>query len=201
MEVYVDDLLVKSKELAQHLQDLREAFGVLRKYKMKLNPVKCTFGVGSGKFLGFVVSKKGIEASPEKIQALLDMRAPKILNETQQLAGRVATLSRFIARSMEKCLPFFRMLRKIHSWNEKCDEAFEKLKQHLASPPLLRQPERGDILLAYLAASPQVVSAVLVKEEGAVQHPVYYMSWALRGAEMKYPCVELLTFALVTAAR
>lgn len=83
MEVYVDDLLVKSKELAQHLRDLREAFGVLRRYKMKLNIIKCAFGVDSGKFMWFIVSKRGIEASPKKIKVILDMKPLRNLNETQ----------------------------------------------------------------------------------------------------------------------
>ncbi|XP_042973096.1 uncharacterized protein LOC122304898 [Carya illinoinensis] len=171
MEVYVDDLLAKSKEPAQHLGDLRTTFGILCRYKMGLNPSKCDFGVQSGKFLGFIVSERGIEASPDKIEALINMKPPNNLNKTQRLAGRVATLGRFIARSIDKCLPFFQVLQKVHPWNEQCDKAFEKLKQYLANPPLLKRPEKGDVLYAYLAVSPHAVSTVLVKEEEAMQHP------------------------------
>ncbi|XP_042962726.1 uncharacterized protein LOC122297003 [Carya illinoinensis] len=92
MEVYVDDLLVKSKEPAQHLVDLRTAFEVLRHYKMRLNPWKCAFEVQSRKFLGFIVSERGIEASLDKIEAITNMKPPKNLNKTQRLAGRVAAL-------------------------------------------------------------------------------------------------------------
>ena len=81
MEVYVDDMLVKSQATKDHVADLKETFATLRKYKMKLNTTKCAFGVTSGKFLGFMVSERGIEANPEKIQALEHMRPPKIVKE------------------------------------------------------------------------------------------------------------------------
>ena len=81
MEVYVDDMLIKSKEELTHLDDLRETFATLRQYQMKLNPSKCAFGVVLGKFLGFMVSQKGIEANPEKVRALLDMASPKTVKE------------------------------------------------------------------------------------------------------------------------
>ena len=76
MEVYVDDMLVKSIEAEEHIKDLQEAFGTLRKHRMKLNPTKCAFGVASGKFLGFMVTQRGIEANPKKIRAILDMKHP-----------------------------------------------------------------------------------------------------------------------------
>jgi hypothetical protein len=75
MEVYVDDMLMKSAKSISHVHDLREAFGVLKQYGMKLNPAKCAFGVSSKKFLGYMVSCRGIEANPEKIQAILEMQS------------------------------------------------------------------------------------------------------------------------------
>ncbi|XP_042944810.1 uncharacterized protein LOC122278690 [Carya illinoinensis] len=168
---------------------------------MRLNPAKCAYRVQSEKVLGFIVSERGIEASPNKIKAILNMKPPKNLNETQRLAGRVASLRRFISRSTYKCLPFFQVLWKVHPWNEQCDEAFKKLKVYLASPPLLKQPEQGDVLYAYLAVSLNAVSTVLVKEGEAAQHRVYYVSRALKGAEARYPQIELLAFALVTVAK
>ena len=110
MEVYVDDMLVKSIREEEHIKDLQEAFRTLRKHRMKLNPTKCTFGVASGKFLGFMVTQRGIEANPEKIKAILGMKHPSNKKEVQQLTGRVAALSRFISKSAERCLPFFKVL-------------------------------------------------------------------------------------------
>ena len=110
MEVYVDDMLVKNKKDEDHLTNLKETFQRLRRYNMKLNPTKCVFGVSSGKFLGFMVSQRGIEANPDKIKAILDMSPPKTVKEVQSLTGKADTLNRFVLRSTDKCLPFFRTL-------------------------------------------------------------------------------------------
>ncbi|KAL0409949.1 UNVERIFIED_CONTAM: Retrovirus-related Pol polyprotein from transposon opus [Sesamum latifolium] len=117
VEVYVDDMLVKSKKAADHVKDLEETFSVLRKYKLKLNPAKCAFGVQGGRFLGFMVTQREIEANPLKIRAIIDMKAPTCLNEAQRLTGRIAALSRFISKSAEKSLPFFKTLRKARHLN------------------------------------------------------------------------------------
>ena len=111
MEVYVNDMLVKSKRMKDHITDLDEAFKILKQYNMKLNPSKCAFGVSSGKFLGFMVSQRGIEANLEKIQALLDMESSKSIREVQRLTGRVVALNQFFSRATDKCLPFFKILR------------------------------------------------------------------------------------------
>ena len=123
IKVYVDDMLVKSKTTADHVAHLANAFVVLRKYRMKLNTLKCSFRVASGKFLGFMVNHRGIEASPEKIEALIDMRSPSKMKEVQSLTGRVAALSRFISRATGKCLPFFDSLKgnKRFLWADKCE--------------------------------------------------------------------------------
>ena len=81
IEVYVDDMLVKSKRAEMHLDDLRETFDTLRNYQMRLNPAKCVFGVSSGKFLRFMVSQQGIEANPEKVKAILNMTSPRSVIE------------------------------------------------------------------------------------------------------------------------
>ena len=104
---------------------------------MKLNPTKCVFGVGVGKFLGFIVNQRGIEANPEKIKALVEMKTPKSIKDVQRLTGRVAALNRFVSRAMDRCLPFFKILRKAFEWSEECDKAFKELKSYPGSPLLL----------------------------------------------------------------
>ncbi|GKV41376.1 hypothetical protein SLEP1_g48919 [Rubroshorea leprosula] len=99
LEVYVDDIVVKSLKAENHLADLEETFNNLRKNRMRLNPAKCIFGVESGKFLGFMVSRKGIEVNPEKIRAIAEMEPPKLVKDIQRLTGRVAALHRFISSS------------------------------------------------------------------------------------------------------
>ena len=111
MEVYVDDMLVKSREAKTHLTDLQEAFDTLRRYKMKLNLAKCLFGVSSGKFLGFMVSRRGIEVNPENAKVILDMISPKTVKKVQRLTRRVAALNKFISKATDKCLLFFKVLR------------------------------------------------------------------------------------------
>ncbi|KAL0395078.1 UNVERIFIED_CONTAM: hypothetical protein Slati_4474000 [Sesamum latifolium] len=120
MEVYVDDMLVKHRQMDQHLGDLAETFNLLRKYHMKLNPAKCAFGVRSGMFLRYMVTEKGIEVNPDKIRVFQEIKPPADLNEVQRLAGRIAALSRFISLSVECTLPFFKASRrtKDFTWDE-----------------------------------------------------------------------------------
>ena len=112
MEVYIDNMLFKSLKAADHIAHLQEAFGVLRKHRMMLNPSKCIFGVCSRKSLGFLVTKHEIKANPDQIQALLAMSTPRNIHEVQQLTRRVAILNRFISKLVDKCLPFFKISRK-----------------------------------------------------------------------------------------
>ncbi|XP_056866528.1 uncharacterized protein LOC130512491 [Raphanus sativus] len=111
MEVYIDDMLVKSLRADDHLAHLKECFAILNKYGMKLNPAKCTFGVSSGEFLGYIVTQRGIEANPKQISAVLNLPSPRNCREVQRLTGRIAALNRFISRSTDKCLPFYDLLR------------------------------------------------------------------------------------------
>ena len=124
MEVYVDDMLVKSKEELAYLDDLRETLATLKQYQMKLNPSKCVFGVASGKFLGFMVSQRGIKANSEKVQAIINMVSPRTIKEVQKLTGRIAALNRFVSRVTDKCLPFFKTLKRAFSWTDECEAAF-----------------------------------------------------------------------------
>ena len=201
MEVYVDDMLVKSLDEGSHLDDLQETFETLRRYKMKLNPSKCAFGVSSGKFLGFMVSQRRIEANPDKIQTILNMEPPKNIREVQSLTGRVAALNRFVSKATDKCLPFFKVLRKAFEWTDECQKAFQDLKDYLTTAPLLSPSVQGEELYLYLAVSPHAVSSTLIKKEGKVQKPMYCTSRALRGAEGRYLLIEKLAFALITASR
>ena len=117
MEVYIDDMLVKSVEAKLHVAHLAESFQVLKNYNMKLNSTKCAFGVLVGKFLGFIVNSQGIEANPDKIKIVLDMQPPSNNKEIQRLTGRIAALSRFVSRSSDKSQPFFQVLKKAFHWD------------------------------------------------------------------------------------
>ena len=196
IQVYVDNMLVKSQREEDHLKDLEETFSTLRSYNMKLN----LFEVTAGKFLGFMVSQRGIETNLNKIKAIVKMAPPKNVKEVQNLNSKVAALNRFVSRATDKCLPFFHILKKSFEWTAECQQAFEELKAYLSSPPLLSPSQLGEELFLYLAVSPAAISTALVREEDKAQKPVYYASRAFCGVEERYPPMEKLAFALVTAA-
>ena len=108
MEVYVDDMLIKSRSLEHHLVDLGENFGVTRANKVSINLAKYTFGVANRKFLGFMLMEKGIEVNSMKCKAILEMRSSAMLKEVQRLNDRVVGLSHFMSQLVEKCLHFTR---------------------------------------------------------------------------------------------
>jgi hypothetical protein len=132
IQVYIDDVVITMRKEEALINDLKETFDNLDRYKLKLNPTKCSFGVSAGQLLGFLVSAGGIEANLEKIQAILTMGKLAKLHEVQQLTGRVAALSRFVARLGEKALPFYAPMKKSDKkfeWTEEADAAFSQLKK------------------------------------------------------------------------
>src|SRR5512133_2415487 len=203
VEAYVDDIVIKSRKAFDHAIDLQETFDSLRTAGIRLNLEKCVFGVRAGNLLGFLVSERGIEANPEKIDAIQQMKPPSSVHEVQKLAGRIAALSRFLSKAAERGLPFFKTVRGAgkFNWTPECQAAFDELKQYLQSPPVLISPPPGSELLLYLAASPVVVSAALVQETESGQKPVYFVSEALQGAKTRYIEMEKLAYALVMASR
>ena len=174
MEVYIDDMLVKSVKAELHITHLAEAFQVLKSYNMKLNPAKYAFGVSAGKFLGFIVNSRGIEANPYKIKVVLDILPPSNIKDIQRLTGRIAALSHFVSKASDKCQPFFQVLKKAFQWDAHCKEAFTALKAYLSSPPILVSLSKGELLTIYLVVSGFSTSIALVREWDRVQQPVYY---------------------------
>ncbi|XP_072064520.1 uncharacterized protein [Arachis hypogaea] len=203
IEVYVDDMVAKSTHMANHAKDLTEIFQQQRRYNMKLNQEKCAFGVQSRKFLGFMLTYRGIEANPEKCQAILNMRSPKTVKEVQQLTGRLAALARFLPRIAHRSHHFFKNLKKQEKfyWSEECEAAFTELKTILSAPPILQTPEIGKPLYLYLSITNNAISSVLVTEIGKQEHPVYFVSKSLQNAETRYPKLEKLALGLVTTTR
>jgi hypothetical protein len=169
VEVYVDDIVVKTKKRSTLEEDLTLVFDKLRATHTKLNPDKCVFGISAGKLLGFLVLYRGIEANPENIRAIEAMSPPARVKDVQKLMGSLAALSRFISRLAERVLPFFKLLRKTgpFSWTKEAEQAFQELKQHLVSLPILVAPEPEEPLYLYIAATAEAVSMVLVIERPA----------------------------------
>ena len=176
-------------------------FDTFRSYNMKLNPSKCVFEVTAGKFLGFMMSQRGIEVNLKKVRAIMELGPPKTVKEVQSLNGKTAALNRFVSKATDKCLPFFHTLRKLFEWTDECQKAFEDLKKYLSSPPLLSPSKPGEEPYPYIAVSQAAVSAALVREEEGSQRPVYFISRAFRGAKERYPRMEKLAFAIIMVVR
>ncbi|KAL0295716.1 UNVERIFIED_CONTAM: hypothetical protein Scaly_3091400 [Sesamum calycinum] len=160
MEVYIDDMLVKNRQMDQILVDLAEAFGTLRKFHMKLRPAKCAFGVRSGKFLGYMISRTH--------------------SGSQQVHFPIGRA---------KFVVFLKPYGKTKDFDsdEECQQTFQDLERYLAQLPLLTKPTPGETLYIYLTASQQTVSSVLIKEKEGHQKLIYYVSKVLHGAEQRYP--------------
>nr|GEU29668.1 reverse transcriptase domain-containing protein [Tanacetum cinerariifolium] len=206
IEVYVDDLFVKSHTEAEMLRDIGETFRTLRKINMKLNPKKCMFRAVEEMFLGYMVTLEGIRPCPDKTSAVLQLPSPRTIKEVQSLNGKLASLNRFLSKSAEKSLPLFKTLKKCikksdFHWTSEAEQAFKQLKQHLSELPLLVAPKPKEELIVYLSASYGAISAVFMTERGAVQTPVYFVSRALQGPELNYTPMEKQVMSLVFAAK
>ena len=131
IEVYIDDMVVKSKVVSEHVEDLTNIFEILREHKLRLNASKCSFGVGSGKFLSYMVTHRGIKVNPDQIKAINNLQPPRNPKEVQKFTGMMAALNWFISRSVDRCRPFFLLLHKWKKfeWTDECVMAFHQLKQ------------------------------------------------------------------------
>jgi hypothetical protein len=194
IEVYVNDIIVKSKKTGDLVPDLTEVFAKLRQHGVKLNPEKCVFGVPRGMLLGFVMSECGIKANLEKISAIMDMGPIKNLKGVHHVTGCLAALSRFIVRLEERSLPLYKLMKKSDhfTWTPEAQEALDSLKNMLKSPPILTAPTLEEPMLLYISTTTQVVSATLVvKREGPgrsqkVQRPMYFVSEVLSDSKTRY---------------
>ena len=156
-------MIAKSRTEDEHLVNLRKLFGRLQKYQLKLNPAKCTFGVKSGKLLGFIVSQKRIEIDPEKAKAILEMPEPRTEKQVRGFLGMLNYIARFISQLTPTCDHILKLLRKNQAvlWNNDCQEAFEKIKQSLANPPVLMPAVTGRPLFLYMTVLDESMGCVL----------------------------------------
>ena len=203
VQAYVDDMVVTSQQRKQHVADLEELFTTIAKYKLKLNPEKCVFGVEEGKFLGFLLTERGIEANPEKCVVIIAMRSPISVKEVQQLTGCMTALSRFVSAGGDKGHSYFQCQKRNSRfiWTRECEEAFLKLKEYLASPPVLCKPQLGTPLRLYFVVTERAISSVLVQEQDQVQKPIYFVSKVLQGPEVRYQAIEKAALVVVFSAR
>ena len=133
---------------------------------MKLNPLKCAFGVSASRFLGFMVTQRGIKANLAQLKAILEFPAPSLKKEVQQLTGRLAALGRFVSWFTNRLYPFFTTLNGANraGWKEECDQTLVAIKHYLTEPPILASSEADKTLFMCLVVSDVTVSAILLKE-------------------------------------
>ena len=204
VEVYIDDIVVKSKTRKDHVHHLQEVFHLQRRYDMKLNPSKCAFSISVEKFLGLMVTKRGIEVSPDQIKAVMEAPPPRNKKELQCLTGKLVALGRFITQFTDKLQPFFLVLRKASTtrWTDNCQSAFENIKHYLTQPPILSNPRPGEKLYMYLVVSDWAGSAILFRyPTHKEQKPVYYVSRTIANAKIRYSKIEQTALVLRSAAQ
>ncbi|KAI5327194.1 hypothetical protein L3X38_026590 [Prunus dulcis] len=205
LEVYIDDVVIKSPEEGNHISSLRKAFLRMRQHKLKMNPKKCVFGVQAGNFLGFLVHQRGIEVDKNKAKSIMEALPPRNKKELQSLLGKINFLRRFISNSAGKIQPFSSLLRlkqeQTFKWEEQHQQAFQEIKDYLSNPPVLSPPKRGRPLKLYVSASEVSIGSLLVQDnkEGKEQ-AVYYLSRTLTEVERRYSAIERLCLALYFTA-
>nr|GEW65267.1 reverse transcriptase domain-containing protein [Tanacetum cinerariifolium] len=178
LEVYVDDLVIKSLTEDEIVRDIEETFKTLREINMKLNSKKCTFDVEKGMFLEYKVNAKGLKVCPDKVDAILSPLTPKCLKDVKKLNGKLASLNRFLAKLAEKSLPFFKTLKKCTNksdfhWTTEAEEAFKQIKQLIAELPMLTAPMEKKELIVYLAAAKETEESLdtLMEVEEEIPEP------------------------------
>uniref|UniRef100_A0A2N9GY06 Uncharacterized protein n=1 Tax=Fagus sylvatica TaxID=28930 RepID=A0A2N9GY06_FAGSY len=204
IEDYVNDIVVKSKTREDHFGILKKVFERCRLYKLKMNPLKCAFGVSAGKFLGFLVHQRGIDVDPARASAIATMKPPTTHKELKSFLGKLSYIRRFIPGLAAVTSAFAPLLKKgapFH-WSTECQEAFEKVQDIMTKLPTVCAPILGKPLQLYLASNSQAIGALIAQEnDNGVEQPIYYVSRTLKDAESRYSGAERSCLALIYASQ
>lgn len=201
MEIYIDDMLVKIQMKEDYISHLTRSFQLLTNYQMKLNPSKCTFGVSSSKFVGYMVTSRGIKASLTQVKALVKILSPPTWKKVQRLTGRIIALYRFISKSSDKCKPFFKLLKenkkirmKQRVWSS---VTTTKAISYHSSINLKALAMRGVIYLLHSFSNSNQCD---VNTRRWSQKAIYYVRKNLFDVETQYAQLEKAAFTLVSAS-
>lgn len=205
IEVYIDDMIAKSQTKEDHVVNLHKLFDCLRKFKLRLNPEKCTFGVRSGKLLGFIVIQRGIEVDLDKVKSIQDMLVPKTKKEVSGFLGKLNYIDRFISHLTTTCEPIFKLLKKDQTieWNEGFQKTFNRIKEYLQEPPILVPLVPWKPLIMYLTVLGGSMECVLGQQDetGKKEHVIYYLSKKFTNYESRCSLLEKTCCALAWVAR
>ena len=191
-EDHVDDLVIKAKNLVEHLLRLRQVFESCREYNLRMNPSKYAFRVSLGRFLGFLVHQRGIDLDPTKAKAIAALTLPTTLKELRSFMGKVSYLRRFIPGLVEILEPLVEQTKKgvAFVWCDQCEKAFKKIQVILADPHTIVAPSPGKPLLLYIANIELSLGLYLLKKKGGMEKPIYYISKLMKGLELRYSIAE-----------
>jgi hypothetical protein len=199
LEVYIDDLVIKSADFDEHLANLRLTLERMRKYNLKMNPLKCAFSVSVERFLGFIVHEKGIEIDPKKVESIKNLGEPTCKRDVQKLLGNINYLHRFIANLAGKVDSLLPLIRLRHEndfvWGEEQKEAFEKIKKYLTLTPVLHAPKHGKGCKLYISTQEHVIGAALTQVDEGKEFATSYLSRRLLDAEARYLLIEIATLS------
>lgn len=205
IEVYVDDMIAKSKIEEDHVEYFLKLFQQLRKFKLHLNPNKCTFDVRSRKLFGFIFIQKGIEVGPDKVKAIREMHAPKTEKQVRGFLGCLNYISRFISHMTSTCGLVFKLLLKDQGcvWTKDYHKAFDNIKKYLLEPHILSPPVEGIPLIMYLTLLEEFMGCVFGQqnETGRKEYFISYLSKKFIDCESRYSLLEKTCCALVWAAK
>jgi len=200
VEIYIDDVVVKSRDFMKHLADLRKVLGCTRKHGLKMNPNKCAFDVSAGQFLGFMVHQRGIEISRRSIDAIGKVVSPTNKTELQSLIGKINLIRRFISNLSGKICAFSPLLKlradQEFVWGKEQQLALDEIKNYLANPPVLVPPQHGKPFRLYLSTDDVVIGSALIQEFEGKEHVIYYLSRILVDADTRYSAIEKLCLCL-----
>jgi hypothetical protein len=168
VEIYIDDVVIKSFDHESHLDDVRKTLECTRKHGLKMNPNKCAFEVSAGEFLGFLVHEGGIEVGEKSMKAIDEVVPPTNLKELQSLLGKINFVRRFISNSSQKVLPFSPLLRikkdQKFVWGDEQQKAFNEIKEYMKEPPVLIPPQLNKPFKLYVAAGTRTIGSALIQE-------------------------------------
>lgn len=201
--VYLDDIVVFSKSFEQHTTDLTKVFALIKQSGMKISPEKCAFAKQSIKYLGHIVSSKGIEVDPEKIVAIQKMRNPKTVKEVRSIVGVASYYRKFVPNFSEKCAPLTELTKRNTKfcWNDQHENAFQVIKTALTQTPILKYPDYTKKFKIQTDSSDIAMGAALTQEYDSIDHPITYFSRKFNPAETRYSVTEKEALCIIAAVK